>query len=136
MNEIMLTVIGNVVSDVSLKHTASGVPVATFRLAANERRFDSTTGTWNDADTTYLQVTCWRSLAEHTAECLAKGAPVIVHGRVRTRTIERVVGEERIPVTYFNLEANHVGPDLARVKADLDRSQGAVAVTNQDLAAA
>ena len=40
MNDITLSVVGNVVNDVDLRFTPSGEAVASFRVASTTRRFD------------------------------------------------------------------------------------------------
>ena len=65
MNDISMTVIGNVVNDVEMRFTPSGEPVAKFRVAASTRRFDRVNERWMDGDTHYLSVSCWRGLAHN-----------------------------------------------------------------------
>jgi single-strand DNA-binding protein len=110
MNETMVTVVGNVVSDPTLRVTSGGAKVSSFRLASTERRYDKVAGGWRDGDTTYWQVSCWRRAAENVADSLAKGQPVIVCGRLRERRYE-VEGERR---TSLEIDASAVGHDLSR----------------------
>jgi len=126
MNNSSVTVVGNVVSDVTVRDTGSGT-VATFRLASTDRRYDRGRGEWVDGDTIFVNVTCWRALGDNCARSLGKGTPVIVRGRLRQRTVERVFGEERVPTTYTDIEAVSVGPDLARGVAQFERVRTAVA---------
>ena len=118
MNETMVTVVGNVVSDPTLRVTTSGAKVTSFRLASTERRFDRGTGGWRDGDTTFWQVSCWRRAAENVADSLAKGQPVVVHGRVRERGYE-VEGQRR---TSLEIDATTVGHDLSRGVARFRRA--------------
>jgi single-strand DNA-binding protein len=53
MNDITMTVVGNVVRDVELRFTAAGDPVASFRVATSTRRFDRSADKWVDGDTHY-----------------------------------------------------------------------------------
>lgn len=110
MNETMVTVVGNVVSDPTLRVTSGGVKVTSFRLASTERRYDRGVGGWCDGDTIYWSVSCWRRSAENVADSLAKGQPVVVHGRLRERAYE-VEGQRR---TSLEIEATTVGHDLSR----------------------
>jgi single-strand DNA-binding protein len=110
MNETMVTVVGNVVSDPTLRVTSGGAKVASFRLASTERRFDRGVGGWRDGDTIFWQVSCWRRAAENVADSLVKGQPVVVHGRLRERGYE-VEGQRR---TSLEIEASTVGHDLSR----------------------
>jgi len=109
MNEIMITVIGNVCSEVRYVTTDGGVPVASFRVASTPRRFRAgSSGGWSDGVTTYASVTCWRAMADHVASSISMGQPVIVHGRMTQRTWEK---DTRSGQT-LEIEAYGVGHDL------------------------
>ena len=82
-----VTLSGNVVTDVALRSTSAG-PVANFRMAVTESWWDKRTERWAER-VTYLQVSAWRQLAEHVADSLAKGQPVVVVGRLRRRFYQR-----------------------------------------------
>jgi single-strand DNA-binding protein len=118
VNETTVTVVGNLVDDPTLRQTESGVEVAGFRVASTSRRYDRESGRWVDAGTLFLPVSCWRSLAANVGASLGKGDPVIVTGRLFTRTYERD-GQTR---TSYDLEALAVGPDLARGRATFQRT--------------
>ena len=63
MNDITLSVVGNVVNDVDLRFTPSGEAVASFRVASTTRRFDRNNERWIDGDTHYFTVSCWQNTA-------------------------------------------------------------------------
>ncbi|MGH3874443.1 MAG: single-stranded DNA-binding protein [Pseudonocardiaceae bacterium] len=106
-----MTVVGTLVSDMRPRRVGPDATlVLNFRVACNERRFDKTSESWVDGESLYLPVNCWRRLAENAAS-LVKGDPVIVSGRLRTREWTTEQGERR---SVVELEANAVGPDLAR----------------------
>lgn len=121
MNEITTTVSGNVVSDVTLRFTQGGDAVASFRVASTTRRMDRSSGQWIDAETTYLTVTCWRHTATNVAKSLQRGMPVVVHGRMRQRRVDKQIGGESVTFTYTDLEATSLGPDLTRGVATFER---------------
>lgn len=110
MNETLVTVVGNVASAVSYAQTAAGVPVANFRMATTERRFDRSAGDWVDGDTTWITVVAWRGLATNLVSSVNKGDPVVVSGRLRVREW----GEEGHRRTTVEIDARSVGHDLAR----------------------
>jgi single-strand DNA-binding protein len=118
VNETIVTVVGNLVDDPTLRQTDSGVEVAGFRVGSTSRRYDRETGRWVDAGTLFLHVTCWRALGANVAASLGKGDPVVVSGRLFTRTYERD-GQTR---TSYELDALAVGPDLARGRASFQRT--------------
>ena len=117
MMEVNLTVVGNVVADPEPGVTRNGVPYASFRVASTSRRLDKETGDWVPGDTLYLHVQCWRGLARSVVKTLHKGSPVLVQGRLHTRTVSGgdQPGEQRR--TYTELTASAVGLDLARMGA-------------------
>jgi single-strand DNA-binding protein len=118
MNETQVTVVGNVVDDPRLRRTEGGVEVAGFRIASTSRRYDREAGRWADSGSLFLQVSCWRTLGVNVVDSLRKGDPVLVVGRLSTRTYERD-GQVR---SSYELEATAVGPDLARGTARFERT--------------
>jgi len=84
LNKVML--IGNVGKDPEIKHTPSGIPVASFRLATSE--------SWRDRDgsikehTDWHTVVAWRGLAEVIFKLLKKGSRVYIEGKIQTRSFE------------------------------------------------
>ncbi len=111
MNEITIT--GNLVNTPSLR-TISTQAFAKFRLAHNHRYRDQQSGEWTDGGTTFIDVTCWRSLAENVGLSLGKGSAVIVTGRLRSkeRTLDVAGSSEKR--TFYEIEATAIGPDLSR----------------------
>jgi single-strand DNA-binding protein len=110
MSDVIVTVVGNVATDVKHVVTPQGTPVTTFRLAATPRRVDRGTGRWVDGVTSFYTVNCWRGLADNTMSSLVKGQPVIVVGRQRVRQWER----DGRSGTSVELDAVTVGHDLLR----------------------
>ena len=119
MYETHLTVVGRLATDVDGRRLTSGTTVANFRIASTERRFDQTGGGWGDGDTLFIDVRCWRGLAENAIASLKKGDPVVVTGRVFTRDYEHQ-GQHRTTTT---LEARSVAADLAHCTVVLTRTR-------------
>jgi single-strand DNA-binding protein len=117
MNETNVTMIGNVASDLRHRRTAEGTRVVSFRMASTERRFDPETGRWVDGRQIFVTVNCWRRLSEGVVASLGKGDPVVVTGRMYTRDYE-YEGQQRVSL---DVDAQAVGPDLARCTAELRR---------------
>lgn len=84
LNKVML--IGNVGKDPELKHTPSGIPVISFRLATSE--------TWKDREgnvkehTDWHTIVAWRGLAEVIHKLVKKSSRVFIEGRIQTRNFE------------------------------------------------
>ena len=120
MRQTPVTVVGTLVSDMRPRRVGpDGTLVLNFRIASNERRLDKTSDSWVDGESLYLPVNCWRRLAENAAS-LVKGDPVIVSGKLRTREWTTEQGERR---SVVELEANAVGPDLARCAATVRKQR-------------
>jgi single-strand DNA-binding protein len=113
MTAATLTVTGNIATEVareSKKDTAE--PWVHFRIACNERRYDTRTGSWIDGEPSFYTVVCWQSqLAKKAAASLKKVDPVIVHGKVRVRE-----GRDDHNVQRYTTEitATSIGHDLFR----------------------
>ena len=86
-----------------------GGNVSAFRLACTPR-IRGKDGQYSDGNTTWIDVTCFRSLASHVAASIRKGDPVIVIGKLRTSVWEKD-GQTR---ERLGLEAETVGHDLTR----------------------
>jgi single-strand DNA-binding protein len=115
--EAYVHITGHVGGDVEYRNNT--LPTASFRLACTPRIRRG--GDWSDGETTWLTVTCFRSLAEHSASSVRKGDPVIVIGRLRTQVwVKDGVQQERTV-----LEALTIGHDLTRGTSAFNRSERA-----------
>jgi single-strand DNA-binding protein len=114
-----ITVVGNLVADPELRFTASGQPVATFRVASTPRVRDNASGEWKDGDSLFLTCNVWRQAAENVAESLQRGMRVIVTGRLKQRNYETKEGEKR---TVYEIEVDDVGPSLRNASAKVAKA--------------
>jgi len=110
MNDIITTVIGNAVTDVSLRVTSSGTSVASFRIASNSRRFDKSTNSWIDQEPSYLSITAWSQLAENVALSVHKGQALVVTGKLKVRQWQ----DADKSGTNVEIDATAIGHDLNR----------------------
>lgn len=117
MYETVITVVGTLITPVDRHRLPDGTVVANFRIVSTQRRYDKATAGWVDGDKLYIDVKCWRDLAENTVASLGKGDPVMVSGRIYTRSYEQN-GQRRWTVT---LEAQSIGPDLTWCTAAVTR---------------
>jgi single-strand DNA-binding protein len=83
-----ITLVGNIVGDPEERATRGGDPIAAFRLAVSERRFDRERGQWIDGHTNYYAVSVFGELGRNALTSLRKGERVIVAGRLRLREWE------------------------------------------------
>jgi single-strand DNA-binding protein len=91
MNKVILS--GNLGADAELRHTASGIAVANFRMATTER--------WKDTNgnpvesTTWHRIVVWGRAAENLRQYLTKGRHVLVDGRLQNREWQDLDGITR-----------------------------------------
>ena len=77
---------GRLVADPELRHTTSGVAVATFRLAVDRDFKDKETG---ERKADFLSVVAWRQTAEFVSRYFSKGRLAIVEGKLQSRTYDK-----------------------------------------------
>jgi len=109
MNDTYVTVSGVVATPPRAAVVDGSVPVTSFRVASTSRRYDRQAKDWVDGHTTWVTVTCWRTLALNVRECVVQKDLVVVHGRLRT---PEWVGEGGVRRTGVEIEAESVGHDL------------------------
>jgi single-strand DNA-binding protein len=111
-------VVGNITRDPELRFTPTGQARATFGLAVNRRWQNRQTQEWEEA-TSFFDVTCWGDLGDNVSESLAKGARVMVIGRLEQRSWETDNGEKRSKVEII---ADEVGPSLRWATAQVSKT--------------
>jgi single-strand DNA-binding protein len=105
---------GNVALEPNLQFTANGKPLAKIRVAAGERKKDEG-GNWVDGDVTFLDCVIWGAAAEAAVETISKGSPVIVVGKLKSRTIE----DGGVKKTYFDVAVDNIAVNIKKsVKAE------------------
>lgn len=125
MFDTHLTVVGVVITNLDRRRVEStGATVVNFRMASTSRRFDKESGVWTDGETLFLRVTCWRQLGENAFQSLYKGDPVLVTGKVYSRSFTATDGSKR---WTYEMDATTVGHDLSRGVSSFVRNQRASA---------
>src|SRR5882757_1925329 len=84
VNKVIL--VGNLGKDPEVKYTPSGVPVAKFSIATNER-FKDKAGEWQDR-TEWHNIVAWQRLAEIIGEYVKKGSKIYIEGKLQTSSWE------------------------------------------------
>ena len=120
--ETLVTLVGNLTADPTLRWTQSGSAVADFTVASTPRTYDRNAGEWRDGDTLFMRCSVWRETAENVAESLRKGMRVIVFGRLTQRSYDTQQGERR---TVVELQVDEIGPSLRRARAQVIRHPAA-----------
>ncbi|WGD36442.1 single-stranded DNA-binding protein [Lysinibacter sp. HNR] len=104
-----LTISGIVATEPRHVTTAQGLPITSFRLASQQRKYDRVTGLWSDGDTNWYTVTAFRQLAANVALSVKKGERLMVSGRLRIRSWQK---DDRSG-TSVEVEADSIGHDLS-----------------------
>src|SRR2546430_1502101 len=130
MFETYLTVAGRLISDPVARTVSTGDKVCNFRMVAQERRLNRESQEWVDGDKLYVNVKCWRKLADNVTGSLFKGDQVLVHGRLYLNQYETANGEPRQSI---DLDARAVGPDLFWCRALLQRANRADTTSDEPM---
>src|SRR5687768_2784412 len=109
INKVIL--IGNATRDAELRHTGSGKPVSSIRLATNR-------GARDRESTQFHTIICWDSLAETTSRYVKKGDPLYVEGRLEYRSFADEEGKERGVTEIIAADVQFLGrkPDAAQTE--------------------
>ena len=114
-----VTIVGNLTRDPELRYTPSGQANASFGVAVNRRWQNRQTNEWEER-VSFFNVVCWREMADNVAESLAKGARVVVTGRLEQRSWETDNGEKR---SVVEVVADEIGPSLRWATAQITRNE-------------
>ena len=103
-NQVIL--MGNLTRDPELRQTPNGQSVCSFSLALN-RSYKGSDGNWQEA-TDYVDVVAWGPLGERVAQYVTKGRPVLVNGRLQSRSWEQE-GQKRSKVEVIAQDVTFLG---------------------------
>ncbi|MFO0881894.1 MAG: single-stranded DNA-binding protein [Candidatus Saccharimonadales bacterium] len=103
-NQVVL--MGNLTRDPELRSTPNGQSVCSFSLALN-RSYKGSDGNWQEA-TDYVDVTAWGPLGERVSQYVTKGRPVLVSGRLQSRSWEQD-GQKRSKVEVVAQDVTFLG---------------------------
>ncbi len=90
LNKILLQ--GRLVADPELRHTPSGVAIASFRLAVDRDFKDRETG---EKKADFINVVAWRQTGEFVSRFFNKGRMALVEGRLQIRDYTDRDGNKR-----------------------------------------
>ena len=77
-----IVIMGRLARDPELRHTQTGTPVASFRLAVDRDFKDKNTG---ERATDWIDVVAWRQTGEFVSRYFTKGRMAVVEGRLQMR---------------------------------------------------
>ncbi len=117
-------IIGNLTMDPELRFTPNGTAVANLRVAVNHR-YQGASGDWVE-EASFFNVVAWGRQAEVCNEYLRKGRPVLIEGRLRSRSWETPEGQKRSAVEIVASRVQFLGKaetrseDTIAAEADAD----------------
>ena len=117
MADSTVTLVGNLTRDPELRFTNSGLAQVRVGIAVNRRK-QNAQGEWEE-NTSFFDAICWREMAENVAGSLAKGARVVVTGRLEQRTYENREGNT---VNVVEIIADEIGPSLRWATAEVRKN--------------
>ena len=106
LNKVFL--MGNLTRDPELRYIPSGTAVANFTVAVN-RPYKDTAGEKKE-EVSFIRVVVWGKMAEVCGEYLTKGRPVMVEGRLKSRTWEGQDGQKRSALDVVAVNVQFLGP--------------------------
>ena len=114
-NKVLL--IGNLTKDPELRYTPQGTAVVNLRLAVN-RRFKDRNQELKE-EVCFITVVSWDKQAETCNQYLHKGSPVLIEGRLQSRSWEDNAGQKRNVIEVRAERIQFLGqPPQAAVKQE------------------
>lgn len=104
LNEVNIQ--GRLCFEPELRHTQSGIPVCSCRLAVDRDYTDAS----GERGTDFLSVVAWRSTAEFISRNFTKGQMLIAKGRLQARSWEDRDGNRREAVEVVADGVYFAGP--------------------------
>lgn len=106
LNKVIL--VGHLGQDPKISYAQSGMPIANLRMATSERIRDKD-GQWTER-TDWHTVVCFDKQAEFCGNYLAKGALIMVEGRLQTRKWQDKEGQDRYSTEVVANRVQSLGP--------------------------
>ena len=115
MNKVIIS--GNLCKDIELRYTPSGMAVATFSIAVNEK--------YKDKETVhFFEVVVWDKQAENCAKFLGKGSKVLVEGSLKQESWEKD-GQKHYRVKINAHRVEFIGAKKSQAEPGVDQTQEA-----------
>ena len=110
-------IVGNVSRDPELRF-ANKIPVTNFGVVWSSRRTNRQTGE-KTIEELFVEVVCWRQLAENVSESIYKGDRVVLFGPIVEKRWTNRRGEECIKIQII---ADEVAPSLRYARCNLEKN--------------
>lgn len=117
LNEVNIQ--GRLCFEPELRHTQSGIPVCSCRIAVDRDYLDAS----GERGTDFLNVVAWRSTAEFISKHFAKGQMMVAKGRLQARTWTDREGNKREAVEVVADNVYFAGPKPGTMGAQQGRGR-------------
>jgi single-strand DNA-binding protein len=128
MNDVEITLSGNLVEKPVLRYTQANAAVCEFRVASTPRRLNTSTNTWEDGEPVYMRCTAWRQIGENVAASLDKGSRVIVTGKLQSNSYKDKDGNNKLG--QLSMTVDEVGASLRNATVAITKSNASSAGSN------
>lgn len=118
-NKVLL--IGNLTRDPELRYTPQGVAVVNLRLAVN-RKFRDRNQEMKE-EVCFITAVAWDKQAETCNQYLHKGSPLLVEGRLLSRSWEDNTGQKRNVIEVRAERVQFLGKAPAKAETSQEASQ-------------
>ena len=88
-----IVIMGRLTRDPELRHTGTGIPVASFSVAVDRDWPNKDTG---EKETDFINCVAWRQTGEFVSKYFAKGSMIVVSGRLQMRNWNDKDGNKRV----------------------------------------
>lgn len=89
MNRVIL--LGRLTKDIEVRYTESGTAVGNLTLAV-KRKIKNVNGEY---ESDFINCVCWKEKAEIISKYIKKGDPLLIEGRIQTRSFEDKDGKKK-----------------------------------------
>ena len=105
-----ITIMGRLVADPEVRTVGDDVHVTTVRIAVDRDRVNKETG---DRDADFFDVVAWRGSCDFIAKNFCKGDPIVVDGRLQSRSWTDKDGNKRTAIEIIAENLYFGGPKKA-----------------------
>ena len=113
-NKVIL--VGNLTKDPELRYTPQGIAVVNLRLAVN-RKFRNKNQELKE-EVCFVTAVAWDKQAETCNQYLHKGSPVLIEGRLQSRSWEDNAGQKRSVIEVRAERVQFLGTPPAKAGAE------------------
>lgn len=119
-NEVYVSIVGRLTSDLTARVTKAGKSMATGSVAHSERIWDRQNNAFRDGDPNFYNFAIFGPDADHALRSLQKGDRVIVHGKQSIRNFERADGSRGSSV---EITVDEIAPTLKFTDVQIVRTR-------------